>query len=230
MSIIKMQQAVADTVLQRLLTIDPFAIVAGGAPRDWYLGKEATDLDVYFHPNPNWNVMTVRNQLIARGFEFTDVGDLQESWDDAEQSKSQYLANQYLKAVYNPINTAMKVQLMWMSEPTFESVLPQFTLNLSKVYYKNGKISTDTIFDLGVAEKALIRTNSVYINNNRYIDKIKAKFPDYTYYESEDAYFGNEEAPDEGSDDEEEFESWANTMRQRFPDPEELDGRDLVAF
>ena len=226
MSIIKMQQAVADTVLQRLLTIDPFAIVAGGAPRDWYLGREATDLDVYFHPNPNWNVMTVRNQLIAAGFELPNNTDLQENL----MSVSQYLANQYLKAVYNPINTAMKVQLMWMSEPTFESVLPQFTLNLSKAYYKNGKISTDSIFDFGVAEKAIIRTNAVYINNDRYIDKIKAKFPDYTYYESEAAYFGNEEALDEGSDDEEEFESWANTMRQRFPDPEELEGRDLIAF
>ena len=208
MSIIKMQQAIADTVLQRLLPIDPFAIVAGGAPRDWYLGQEATDIDVYFHPNPNWNVMTVRNQLVAVGFELSNNSDLQ----DNLMSVSQYLANQYLKAVYNPINTPMKVQLMWMSEPTFESVLPQFTLNLSRAYYKNGKIGTDAIFDLGVEEKAIIRTNAVYINNDRYIDKIKAKFPDYTYYESEAAYFGDEEVDDEPFDD------W-------IPD-----GRDLVAF
>ena len=219
MSIIKMQQALADTVLQRLLTLDPFAIVAGGAPRDWYLGREATDLDVYFHPNPNWDVMTVRNQLIARGFEFTDAVDsLQQFNENEEERRSQYLANQYLKAVYNPINTAMKVQLMWMSEPTFESVLPQFTLNLSRAYYKNDKISTDTIFDLGIKEKAIIRTNSVYINNDRYIDKIKAKFPDYTYYESEAVYFGDEETPDEDIDDEQDFGVWI------------ADGRDLDAF
>lgn len=214
MSVVKLQQSYADQVLSMIEQIDRHAIIAGGAPRDWYLGQEAADLDVYFHPNPNWNVMTVRNQLIAAGFELPNNNDLQENL----MSVSQYLANQYLKAVYNPINTAMKVQLMWMSEPTFESVLPQFTLNLSKAYYKNGKISTDAIFDLGVAEKAIIRTNAVYINNDRYIDKIKAKFPDYAYYESEAAYFGNEEAPDEGIDDEQDFGIWV------------ADERDLVAF
>jgi|GEM_PF-4735733 len=217
MSIVKLQQAYADQVLAMIERIDPFAIIAGGAPRDWYLGREATDLDVYFHPNPNWNLMTVRNQIIAAGFKLTDVGDSQESWDSAEENRSQYLANQYLKAVYNPINTEMKVQLMWMSEPTFESVLPQFTLNLSRVYYKNGKIDTDTIFELGVKQKALIRTNSVYINNDRYIAKIKAKFPDYAYYQSEDAYFGNEELEDEGVNDEFDFDTW-------------VDGRELAAF
>jgi hypothetical protein len=65
-----------------------------------------------------------------------------------------------------------------------------------------------------VAEKAIIRTNAVYINNDRYIEKIKAKFPDYAYYESKDAYFGVHDA--EVND--EPFEDW-------IPD-----GRDLVAF
>jgi hypothetical protein len=185
MSIIKMQQAVADTVLQRLLTIDPFAIVAGGAPRDWYLGREATDLDVYFHPNPNWNVMTVRNQLIAAGFELPNNTDLQENL----MSVSQYLANQYLKAVYNPVNTAMKVQLMWMSEPTFKSVLPKFPLNLCLAWYKNRKVHTETLFELGVSEKVIIRTNSACLSNDPYISKIVDRFPDYKYFVNEAAYF-----------------------------------------
>lgn len=223
MSVIKLQQVYADQILSMIERIDPLAIIAGGAPRDWYLGREATDLDVYFHPNPNWNVMTVRNQLVCAGFEFTDAANFLEQVDiESNECRSQYLANQYLKAVYNPANTKMKVQLMWMSEPTSESVLPQFTLNLSKAYYKNGKIGTDALFDLGVSKKAIIRTNSIYIDKDRYIDKIKAKFPDYTYYESENAYFGYTESikgvlekqkiVTVDTEETEDFELWANTF------------------
>jgi hypothetical protein len=206
MSIIKLQQAYADTVLAMIEHLDPFAIIAGGAPRDWYLGREATDLDVYFHPNPSWNPKIVKAQIREAGFELLD----RKPSEEHVEGWQQYLANECLKAVYTPVNTAMKVQLMWMSEPTFESVLPQFTLNLSRAYYKSKKITTDSTFDFGVRNKAIIRTNSTYIDNDRYIDKIRTKFPEYSYYSSKAAYFDNEKAPDNGVDDEANFGIWVN--------------------
>ena len=48
MNTIEQQKLVADKVLNQLYLICPEAIVAGGAPRDWYLGKPANDIDVYF--------------------------------------------------------------------------------------------------------------------------------------------------------------------------------------
>lgn len=43
------QKSVADIVLSKLELLDRYCIIAGGAPRDWYLGMEATDIDVYLY-------------------------------------------------------------------------------------------------------------------------------------------------------------------------------------
>ena len=42
------QKEVAKKVFESLTKVDPNCILAGGAPRDWYYGKEARDLDFYF--------------------------------------------------------------------------------------------------------------------------------------------------------------------------------------
>jgi hypothetical protein len=44
---IKEQQAIAREVLSQIRGLDPLACICGGAPRDWYLGNEASDIDVY---------------------------------------------------------------------------------------------------------------------------------------------------------------------------------------
>ena len=45
MSIVK-QQLTANDILSKLEIIDPYVILAGGAPRDWYFGDECRDLMV----------------------------------------------------------------------------------------------------------------------------------------------------------------------------------------
>lgn len=50
---IEHQKFVADTILYKLFPIDPYCICAGGAPRDWYLGKVASDLDIFIYTAPN---------------------------------------------------------------------------------------------------------------------------------------------------------------------------------
>jgi tRNA nucleotidyltransferase/poly(A) polymerase len=54
-SLIVWQQSVADSLLARLEAIDPHCIIAGGAPRDWYLGRLANDLDVYLYIPENYS-------------------------------------------------------------------------------------------------------------------------------------------------------------------------------
>jgi hypothetical protein len=190
MSIIKLQQAYADQILAMIERLDPFAIIAGGAPRDWYLEREATDLDVYFHPNPNWDKHTLKEQLKVVGFNLDGGGNYEDfQYEDFQANKSKYGKNEYIKSMYNPNNTAMKVQLMAMSEPTFKSVLPKFPLNLCLAWYKNCKVHTETLFELGVSEKVIICTNSDYLNNDPYIIKIVDRFPEYKYFVNEAAYF-----------------------------------------
>lgn len=46
-TVIEHQKRVAYKVLDKLRLIDPEAVVVGGAPRNWYFGKPANDVDIY---------------------------------------------------------------------------------------------------------------------------------------------------------------------------------------
>lgn len=171
------QKSVADLVLKQLFTIDPFSIVAGGAPRDWYLGKPATDIDAFFYDGRQLTLSVVWDMLEAAGFKIKEVklgGHLPE-W---------YKKNPYLKAVYDVEIKGVKVQLMRMAKPTFDCVIPNFPLSLCHIWYKNGKIVAEKPFLRSIKHKAIYKTSQIYNNEHSYINKILDKFPEYKYYES----------------------------------------------
>lgn len=58
------QMRVADNIYEKLRVVDPYCVLAGGAPRDWYLGYEAKDLDFYFVSVAR-TINAVRKQLQA---------------------------------------------------------------------------------------------------------------------------------------------------------------------
>ena len=41
------QKALTREVMETILPISPTAIVAGGAPRDWYFNNQAQDVDIF---------------------------------------------------------------------------------------------------------------------------------------------------------------------------------------
>lgn len=227
MSIVKLQQAYADQVLAMIERIDPFAIIAGGAPRDWYLGREATDLDVYFHPNPSWDTFTIYEQVKAAGFK------LPEGYRDFGEAGIAYGKCADLKIIFEPLSAVMPVQLMCMSKPTFESVISSFAVDLSCAWYKGGGMVVEEGGFLKAVEfKCITRINAQYASDDRYIQKICKKFPDYTYYESPRAFYeGNKDV-----EDEDESESMLNILYPSFDnkktnDEEDwIDGRELAAF
>ena len=68
MSSIEHQKAVAKEVLNKLKTVDIFAMLAGGACRDWYLNTEASDLDFYVHYSdkyPQWALCKTFSKLLG---------------------------------------------------------------------------------------------------------------------------------------------------------------------
>ena len=68
MSSIEHQKAVAKEVLNKLKTVDIFAMLAGGACRDWYLNTEASDLDFYVHYSdsyPQWALCETFSKLLG---------------------------------------------------------------------------------------------------------------------------------------------------------------------
>ena len=175
--VIQQQKQTADGVLDALFCIDPCAIVAGGAPRDWYLGKEASDIDVFFYTRPNPRASVVRKQLERVGFVIIEH-------KTGENIPENYRRNPFLVCVFNCSINGFNVQLMLMSESTYTSTLNEFPLSLSKVMYKDKHITTTKDFDLSIKHKVLYKTGELYLNGDAYIQKIIKKFPEFRYFET----------------------------------------------
>lgn len=177
---IQKQQLVANIFLTKLEAIDPFCILAGGAPRDWFFDREATDLDIYLHVPLNQNLKVFQKRLHAIGITDTVLSDV-------FNEDSPYKRNPLVRWVLSFVYDGITVQLIVMTESTFTSVVQYFPLSICKVYWKNGVIrdaGTCTQFGVTVAHKAIVKTGEAYSAGGWYIDKIKAKFPDFQYYEN----------------------------------------------
>jgi|SRR4028118_202838 hypothetical protein len=182
---IEHQKLVADKVLEKLELLDRWCIVAGGAPRDWYLGNEAKDIDVYLYDSRKTYVYASQREglLKALGFE---IDSKHEDWTVPELYKS----NHYIAHLYNSTFLGETVQIIFVSEPTFVSVIDTFPISISKVWYKGGEVYTTDDFDRSIKHKILYKTVDSYEEDNKYLLKIREKFSDYKYltYEQVVAY------------------------------------------
>lgn len=174
---IDLQKAVADEVLQIIENVDPTAIVAGGAPRDWYFNNLATDIDVFFHFRKD--LSTTRIQGILEGLGLNVYRKNQ-----GDGLPEIYKKNPMLRCVYDLEYGGEQVQLLLMLEPTFKSVINHFPLNICKVWYKHSTIETTQDFLRAVKHRSIVKVSPVYANGDKYVEKIKAKFPDFKYYDS----------------------------------------------
>jgi len=172
---IEHQKFVADTFLDKMLPIDPYCIVAGGAPRDWHFGKVASDIDLFFYTEPQTlDILDARLKSVGIEYDELKLGGTIPEW---------YKKNPHLKGVYCLTYQGVKVQLMRMDKHTHHSVLPMFPLSICHAWYKNYKIHLEKPFIRGEKFKAIYKTSTIYNNEHAYVQKILAKFPDWKYYQ-----------------------------------------------
>lgn len=180
--LIAKQKAVADKVLDKLFSIDPFAICAGGAPRDWHFGKPATDLDIFFYTTVE-QLTYVSDMLRHVGIDLVDDGKAGERLPDW------YKLNPALRCVYSTVVDGVKVQLMLMNATTYSSVVKHFPFSICKAWYKHGYITLEHEFNVAERHKVVVKCNTVYNDEHKYVQKIKAKFPDWQFCNTwEEAY------------------------------------------
>lgn len=183
------QKALTREVMETILPISPTAIVAGGAPRDWYFNNQAQDVDIFLY-RPDLNTPYFVKQV------FKSVGlpitTLDTSLMEDGVGHGTYFLNPRISQVYEMMYSGLKFQFILMKEPTFTSVVPHFPLNLSRIWYKDGDIHPTHEFLHGVENKALIKLDELYADGNRYVTKIRERFPDYQYYASvQEFYFSD---------------------------------------
>lgn len=182
MGSIAAQQVIAKGLLYSLEVVDPSCIIAGGAPRDWYLGREASDLDVFIYLRPDLSWFYLEKQL---GRALPDVKFSRDDWK--RKLPECYKNNPHIRAVLNFTFRGQSCQLVVMNKPTFKCVVPKFPLSICMVWYKGGKIRITEEFRRSVKYKSIVLCNELYSEGSKYVQKILDKFPEYEFYKSWDA-------------------------------------------
>jgi hypothetical protein len=177
---IEHQKTVADKVLSKLELLDRYCIVAGGAPRDWYLGNEATDIDVYLFDSRSTYIYSDQRLGLLNELGL-NINTKYENWKRPEM----YQSNHHIKHLYNSEIDGEQIQIIFMGKPTFTSVIDTFPISISKIWYKGGEIRTTQDFEDSVKYKVLWKTVDEYKEDNKYLLKIKSKFSDYKYITKE---------------------------------------------
>lgn len=182
------QMTITDKVMKMLNPISPHIIVAGGAPRDWYFDVQCNDVDIFFYrPDLETTYDTISTfksigldilPLYPRG---VDINSL--------VGHETYFINPNIAHVYETEISSLKFQFVQMKEKTFRSVVPHFPLNMSRIWYKNGIINPTQDFIMGERRKVLVKMGELYADGNKYIQKIRARFPDYTYFPSLQSFY-----------------------------------------
>lgn len=182
--LIEHQKEVALKLLHKLEGADPYAILAGGAPRDWYFNKPCNDLDFYVHLQ--YATIAFEELRMKRlGLEVTRLefkGSLPEEYKCMED----------LTRIYEGVYEGVNFQVMVMKTSTFKSVIPKFGASVCKAWWKGGEVCYDLDFIFSHVEKVIFKKDD-YTAKEKHITKMQERYPDYKLipYSSYNAYLDN---------------------------------------
>ena len=173
---LQIEKQTAQIVLNTLCTIDKNCILAGGAPRDWYFNKPATDLDFFVYIPNSISDNTIID-LISNLFVIDEIKN--------NNAYMPYIKNPNLRFVFQIGGYGVPVQIMVMNFKT-DFVLDSFPLSISKIAWKDGVLYPSEDFKLALKYNAIFQTSQGYANNTKYFNKILSKFPDKEFFTSKE--------------------------------------------
>lgn len=143
------QIATSDMILSKIEKIDPFAIIAGGAPRDWEHGMIARDVDIFLHVPDSWTIGVIARQL-------NKVCNIKPSAFKGGERMQWYEKNPDIRAVFDWDYNGVDFQFVIISKPVFD-YHRNFPLSICQAMRKNYKNHLTTDFN---ASKILSRSTS----------------------------------------------------------------------
>lgn len=162
MDMIGQQKALADRVYA-LLSEDYDVLLAGGAPRDWYIERPANDLDFYvYSENPENDLLDISERL---GVELKPLG--------GDKYKETMDGEPDLRGVFEGEMYGQKVQFMFVALSPFYFVKRAFDLSVCKVWYKDGEICMDWEARLSFRERLIVMKDGF----NGHSDKLMQRAP-----------------------------------------------------
>lgn len=116
-----------DNVLDIVSSIDPYCVVAGGAPRDIQLNRKYSDIDVFLFVPLHWT-----NQTFKQVFEKVTGLKIRNL---AAKESAMYSVNPDIIAVYETEVCNEKVQIVRYIKTTF-GIHESFALSICQTAYK----------------------------------------------------------------------------------------------
>jgi hypothetical protein len=164
------QKALADGILSGLKVISPYAILAGGAPRDWYFSEEAKDLDFYLYSSAI-TVNAAKKQIAsALGISADRVV------HKAEHEVGVYQTMKCLRRIFDVYDYHMPVQIMQLQEPSDEfKVVDSMSTSICRVWYEGGEIHKTKDFLL-TAKSGILFLDADYSWSDPHPTKIRERF------------------------------------------------------
>jgi hypothetical protein len=169
-------------------------IIAGGAPRDWVLGKEIRDLDIYLSFPENFSkdfcIAAIVGTFQDTDLELSDVKllnkDTEDGTDDYTYNRRaiDFVVRGKLSNIRRPREEPMSVEFIFLKMSPIQYVNSCFCCSLSKVYFDDDfKFSTPFIETLMTRELTFDWSSGRY--NPDYIHKITKKYPEFKISDDE---------------------------------------------
>lgn len=188
------QMTVAREVLDKIRTLDKKALVAGGAPRDWFCGKAAKDIDIfYWLPTYNDHAASLNSNVEQLKALFEGSIELKILGIDTIGAKvfhnipaaevvedyNNYQRNPDILHVFEFEYKGQTIQLISLA--TRGVNVEDFAYNICQAWWDGVKIEYTELFKVGMDKKILIETGQLYANSEAYKRKMREKFSGFTY-------------------------------------------------
>lgn len=178
---VESQKKIADKLLELCENLDPTCILAGGAPRDWYFGNPAKDLDVFMHFRSD-----LSNSRVLRLLKKHISSELKPLCFSAEGLN--YELNPNIQVVYEFWFEGIKAQIVLLKKPTW-GIVEEFAFNICQAWYKNKKCNYTHDFYFAVDKKIIVKTGKLYACTQTYSDRIRKKFSDFKFVETPEDFY-----------------------------------------
>lgn len=178
------QRLLAADVLTAVRKIDRRAIIAGGAPRDWYLGMRANDIDIFI----NGEVFRVLGRdnflyLLVNVIDAMTGGQYTYDFTELGQELSQEYASEHIHRVFQAEINGQVFQFIVYTGSTF-NIVRTFPFTVSRGWCTprdvlHGDIHVTYPVARDLQGRVLRYTETLSQRNQRYFNKIVERFPDW---------------------------------------------------
>lgn len=175
---VEVQKKLASDLIFSLRVADPGVMIAGGAPRDWYLNTAAKDLDIYLRlPNhtTTGDVHGLADAVGITGFKILEK----------ENKDSSYAELPNLKWVFEGYYQGVRVNLMVMEKGVREEIVKDFDVAICRAWFDGYKCHYFEEFYFCVKTRVCL-VHPKYTGKESHIRKMAKRFPQFMFFKKVD--------------------------------------------